>query len=308
MIVRGRRARLALGSALTCLTICGCASASLTAPSASAPLVQPVAGYTATRVMVRTPKGLLRSYLLYLPPGGAKHSPLVLVFHGADSTAEGAASESDFVPVFAQRGVVVAFLQGYDDTWNEEAGDTPAHAAHINDVEFTAAVIKQLESGYSIDRTRVAAAGISNGALLTELLGCRLAGSLTLIAPAAGQLPVSVSPTCRPARAISVLETHGTNDESIPYDGGRFYGVGGGTTVLSAPANARRWASLDRCTRSAESSVAAPQPTMLSTYSKCRAGVVVELRTLEGAGHAWAQDAGALIAEFLHEHPRAPAR
>jgi polyhydroxybutyrate depolymerase len=275
---------------------------------ASAALTQPVPGYTADRVLITTPKGLQRSYLLYLPPGGAKHSPLVLIFHGADSTAEDAATESDFVPVFAQKGIVVAFLQGYDDTWNEEAGDTPAHAAHINDVEFAAAVISHIESRYSIDRTRVAAAGISNGALLTELLGCRLAGSLTVIAPAAGQLPVSVSPTCKPSRPISLLETHGTNDESIPYDGGRFYGVGGGTTVLSAPANARRWSALDHCSRSSESSVSAPQPTLLSTYSGCRQGVVVELRSLEGAGHEWAQDAGVLIAEFLSEHPRAVAR
>jgi polyhydroxybutyrate depolymerase len=302
---------LALIAGLGVLAICGCASASLTAhaaPSASAPLVQPVAGYTATRVMVRTPKGLERSYLLYLPPGGVRDSPLVLVFHGADSTAELAATESDFVPVFAERGVVVAFLQGYDDTWNEDAGDTPAHAAGINDVEFVAVVVKQIEGDYSIDRSRIAAAGLSNGALLTELLGCRLAGSLTMIAPAAGELPVSVSPTCHPARPISVLETHGTADESIPYGGGRFYGVGGGTTVLSAPANARRWASLDHCTRSAESSLSTPQPTALTTYSRCRAGVVVELRSLEGAGHGWAQDAGALIAEFLKVNPRPVAR
>jgi polyhydroxybutyrate depolymerase len=292
---------LAVLSVLASLLFTGCGSASQL-PSTHA---HKASGYTANTFTVTTAGGLARSYIVYLPPGGAHNSPLILVYHGAEGTAEGTAQETDFVPVAAQDGIVVAFLQGYDDTWNEGAGDTPARAAGVNDVEFTAAVLSQIEHRYSIDRTRVAATGFSNGALMTELLGCQLADSLTLVAPVSGQLPVSVSPACKPARPISVMEMHGTADQSIPYAGGRFYGVGGGTTVLSAPESAARWASLNGCRRSRrmlDSALA----TALTTYTDCRGQVTVQLRTLEGAGHGWPADVGVLVAEFLHEHPRAP--
>jgi polyhydroxybutyrate depolymerase len=226
----------------------------------------------------------------------------VLVFHGAGGNAEQTAKETDFVQAANQDGPIVAFLQGYEDTWNEGAGDTPAHAAHVNDVEFTSAALSQIERHYAIDRTRIAASGFSNGALLTELLGCQLADRLTLIAPVEGQLPVSVAASCRPTQAISVLEVHGTDDQAIPYAGGRFYGIGGGTTVLSAPASAARWAALDGCAPARRTP--APEATVLTSYPRCRGGTVVQLRTLQGGTHNWLGNIGALIAGFLHQHPR----
>jgi polyhydroxybutyrate depolymerase len=306
--VRSRRITLTALCALLALLVAGCGSTEASdtpTQTTLGPFTQPLSGFQATRETVKVADGLVRDYLLYLPPGGAKDSPLTLVYHGADATAEQAVGETDFVQAAAKDGSVVAFLQGYDDTWNEGAGDTPAHAAGMNDVEFTADVLHQIEQHHSIDPTRVAAAGFSNGALLAELLGCRLAGSLTLIVPIAGPLPVSVSPGCRPKLPISVLEMHGTADDAIPYAGGRFYGVGGGTTVLSAPASAARWAKLDGCRKQSKSSEASSQPAEITSYTGCREHVAVALRTLEGVGHGWPEHIGTLVAEFLEQHPRA---
>jgi polyhydroxybutyrate depolymerase len=305
--VRCRCSRGTVLCVLATVLLAGCGSATQSpASSSAASSTQSAAGVEEIHASVKTLTGGLRSYIVFLPPGGAKRSPLVLVYHGAEGTAEATAQETDFVPVAAQNGVVVAFLQGYEDTWNEGAGDTPAHAAGVNDVEFTASVISQIESRYSIDRTRVAATGFSNGALLTELLGCQLADKLTLVAPVAGPLPVSVSPTCRPVRPISVLEMHGTADQSIPYAGGHFVGVGGGTTVLSAPESAAHWALLDSCGQPRQTIISS-MATVLTTYAPCRDHVVVQLRSLQGAGHGWPGDVGVLVTEFLHQHPRRPA-
>jgi polyhydroxybutyrate depolymerase len=305
---RASRLALTVSCFVVALGLVGCGSASAPATTGSAASTGAAAslGSNVSHFTVRTPEGRVRSYIVYAPPGGAKNSPLVLVYHGAEGTAEGTAKETDFVQVAAQKGIVVAFLQGYEDTWNEGAGHTPAEVAGVNDVQFTSAALSQIESRYSIDRTRIAATGFSNGALLTELLGCRLAQRLTLVAPVAGQLPVSVSSTCSPSRPISVLELHGTADRSIPYTGGHFVGVGGGTTVLSAPANAARWASLNGCAKQSNTTDSA-LATVLTTYSACRDRVVVQLRTLQGAGHGWPSDVGVLIAEFLQEHPGTPA-
>jgi polyhydroxybutyrate depolymerase len=165
-------------------------------------------------------------------------------------------------------------------------------------------VLNQIERHYAIDRTRIAAAGFSNGALMTELLGCRLANRITLVVPVAGPLPVSVSPGCRPGRPVSVLEIHGTADQSIPYGGGPFPGVGGGTTVLSAPASAARWAALDGCATEAQTT-GAGTATVAATYSRCRGRVTVQLRSIQGGTHSWGPGIGGIVASFLARHAAA---
>jgi len=232
--------------------------------------------------------GHRRTYLLYVPPGDSKSHrlPLVLVYHGAMDTAQGTTSETDLLSSAEHsHNMILVFPQGYDDTWNEGAGHTPAEQAHINDVAFTAAILSRVESDFYVNTHLVVATGLSNGALLTELLGCRLAGQLTLIAPVEGQIPASVSPGCHPAAPISVYEIHGTADQAIPYGGGHFSGVGGGTTVLSAPASAARWASLDHC--SGKPRTAASGGVNLRLYTGCRAHVRVTLATIEGGQHQW---------------------
>jgi polyhydroxybutyrate depolymerase len=296
---RAARRVLAAFAVLLTLLVCGCGTG---AQHAVAPAEAPV-GFVADSVTLRTADGRERSYIVYAPAHAGRAMPLMLVFHGAGGTAAQTTRETDFVNIAAQRGLIVAFLQGYQDTWNEGAGHTPARVAGVDDVAFTAAVLSQIEHRYAIDRTRVAAVGFSNGALLSQLLGCQLSDRLTLVAPVSGPLPVSVAASCRPPRTISVLETHGTADRAIPYVGGRFFGIGGGTTVLSAPASAARWASLNGCKRRRQTSESSGA-TVLTTYSACRDRVVVQLRSLEGAGHGWPPNIGVLVADFLLRHPR----
>ncbi len=226
-----------------------------------------------------------------MPPGdSAKHRlPLVLVYHGVNATAATQPAETGLLSVDEQQhNMILVFLQGYDDSWNEGAGNTPAHQAGINDVAFTALVLRRIELGYSVDLRRVIATGLSNGALLTELLGCRIAPYLTLIAPVEGQLPVSVSSGCRPGQPISVYEIHGTADATIPYGGGHFDGVGGGTTVLSAPDSVKRWASLDHCAATAQQSQSGD--VALTSFVGCRNGATVTLDTIVGGQHEWPSD------------------
>ena len=251
---------------------------------------------------VRTLDGRTRSFIVFGSRNASGKRPLVLVYHGAGDTAAGTEASTDFAFTAKQHGLVVAFMQGYANTWNEGAGNTPAHAAGVDDVQYTEAVIGRIEQSYSIDTTRIAATGFSNGALLTQLLGCRLATRVVAIIPVEGQIPASISAGCRPRLPISVLEVHGTDDTTIPYAGGHFVGVGGGTTVLSAVASAARWAALDRCAHSQKTRAGSIRQT---TYSRCRSGVVVDLHTIVGGRHRWPTGIGLLVADFLHYNPRA---
>jgi polyhydroxybutyrate depolymerase len=318
-----RRRRRCLGVLVAALTVlgltacsdsanAGAATSSATTAARVAPTSTP--GPDGMRTVRIDSGGHIRSFIVDAPKGGSGPRSLVLVYSGVDTRAAQVVTSTDFARVAKTTNQIIVYPQGYDDSWNEGAGNTPAHQAGINDVAFTSAMLRYVEAHYSIDRRRIAAAGISNGALLTELLGCRLASQLTYIVPVEGELPVSVSPGCRPSRPISVLELHGTADTAIPYGGGHFDGLGGGTTVLSAPASARRWATLDHCDTGSPSTANGTDyetsDSTFSTYTGCRSGVSVTLDTIHGGTHAWPYYMDILVSQALQDHPssRAAAR
>jgi polyhydroxybutyrate depolymerase len=241
--------------------------------------------------------GRERSLVLHVPPNPpVAHRPLLLIYHGITDTAQSTEQDTDFSEVADQNGEVVAYLQGYDDSWNEQAGGTPAALAHVNDVAYTTAVIKKLEGLLSFDHSRIVAVGFSNGALMVEDLGCRIAQELEYVIPVEGELAVSTSTTCHPARPISVYEIHGTADTAILYNGGLIEGHS--PVVLSAPASVARWAHLDHC-RTPPSTSFPSSSIKLTTYAGCRNHASVVLRTIIGGVHQWEPDIGEVVASVL---------
>ncbi len=285
-----------------CLAACGSSPARTTSSSSGSAARSAVKGQSTggIRTVSLTLGGRDRTYLLYVPPGdSSKHLlPLVLVYHGALDTAARTTGETDLLNIAEHsHNMILVFPQGVGDTWNEGAGHTPAEQAGVNDVAFTAAILRRVEAHYYVNPRFVVATGFSNGALLTEYLGCRLAGELTLIVPVEGQLPASVSSTCRPAAPINVYELHGTADHAIPYGGGGFNGVGGGTTVLAAPASVARWASLDGC--STRPQTAASGGVTLTRYGSCHGHVSATLATIDGGQHQWPSKFGETLLGVL---------
>lgn len=242
----------------------------------------------------------LRCLILYVPPNPPeKDRPLVLVFHGALDTAQSTEQGTDFEAVAESTGEVVAFLQGYGDSWNDGAGTPPAEKAHVDDLAFTSSAIVKIERLVAFDHKRIIAAGFSNGALMVQLIGCRMANVVELIVPVEGQLPVNVSKGCAPSTPVSVYEIHGLEDPLVPYKGGSFIGYGGGAiTVLSAPASVARWAKLDGCAQKAV--VTTPTSGIeMRTYRGCHHDSLVRLRTIDAGGHSWGNNIGELVAEAI---------
>ncbi|HLK45407.1 MAG TPA: hypothetical protein VKT18_05440 [Acidimicrobiales bacterium] len=293
---RASRGAAVLGAMLSLSLLSACGASAAPAPPTITTSSQATPG---DHTVTLTVGGRTRSLILHVPPSPAvANRPLILVYHGADDTAARTIQETDFEKVADQTGEVVAFMQGYADTWNEGAGHTPAERAGVNDVAFTSAAITDLESLVSFDHKRIVATGFSNGALMVEDLGCHLGGTISLIVPVEGELPVSVSKTCSPPKALFVYEIHGTADTAIPYDGGPFSGVGGGTTVLSAPASVARWAKLDGCSATPKQTT----PTKgigITKYTKCRRAVSAILRTIDGGSHQWGSNIGELVTGAL---------
>ena len=300
-----RRASALLALPLACMGVAGCAGLAAGAsgrPQAHSTQHQASAadqGTNGLKTVTIEVGGRTRTYLLYVPPGdtSAHPLPLVLVFHGAGDTAAHTVDETDLPNIARQdRSMILVFPQGHDNSWNEGTGGTPAAQARVDDVRFVAAILRRVERGYAVDRHRVIATGFSNGALLTEDLGCTLSRQLTMIAPVEGQLPQAISSRCHPPLPVTVFEVHGTADTTIPYGGGGFTGVGGtpGPTVLSAPESAQRWATLDGCPGQAASRTS--DSVTFATYGGCEDHVTVTLATVHGGQHQWPSGYGPTLA------------
>jgi polyhydroxybutyrate depolymerase len=241
-----------------------------------------------------------RTFIVFVPSRGiAASRPLMLVYHGAGGSASNSLTTTDFESVAQQDGFVVAYLQGYDGSWNDGLPDTPANAAGVNDVSYTADVIAKLEASLVFNHKKIAAVGLSNGAEMAEYLGCHLAREVTMIAPVEGQVNIPLTKACPRTVPISVFEVHGTADAVFPYNGGPFQSAfGGGSTVLSAKASVKFWAKRDACDRTPKSKVRSASETLL-TYSGCQAKTSVVLDTINGGTHEWPANIAALVDRAL---------
>ena len=91
-------------------------------------------------------------------------------------------------------------------------GDCPA----IDDVGFIREVIARVERQAKIDRRRIFATGMSNGAMMSWRLACE-APEVRAIAPVEG---TDNTASCNPARPVPVIEFHAVNDEMVNFNGG----------------------------------------------------------------------------------------
>jgi polyhydroxybutyrate depolymerase len=222
--------------------------------------------------------GVQRVYVVYRPttlPRSAP-APLVIVMHGYTQDTNGIEVMTGFDKVAEASGFVIVYPQGEGNAWN--AGSCCGHSSS-DDVGFVAALINRLVDTENIDPRRVYATGLSNGGLMVQRLACELADHITAVASVAGGL---VTESCKPARAISVLEMHGLVDDLVPFGGGTVQGL---TTFPPTESTIQRWASLDSCAAKPTTSRIGELQTYL--WSGCRNGTSVVLDTVKDFGHTW---------------------
>ena len=129
--------------------------------------------------------GRQRSYIVHVPPVAREGRPLpvVLNFHGGGGNAE----SQQNIPRLDALADAEGFLAVYPDgtgrmpdrllTWN--AGTCCAYSVmnSVDDVGFTLALLADLEARQPVDRRRVYATGLSNGAMMAWRLAVEASGA-----------------------------------------------------------------------------------------------------------------------------------
>jgi polyhydroxybutyrate depolymerase len=236
--------------------------------------------------------GMTRTYELTVPPTYTGRIPYALVFglHPLSVSYQFMPSEVGFT-TYQQKyhfiGVAPSGLTVPTPFWDA------APSASNYDVDFISALLTHLEGTLCIDTSRVFSTGISNGAQMSSLLGCRLSTRIAAIAPVEGE---EYLVPCN-GRPEPILAFHGTADTVLPYTGGglnattiaRLYAWHGATPAnmpapLGIDASMKLWAKHNGCN---------PQPIEVRvafdvqrrTWTGCKATTVLYI--VDGGGHGW---------------------
>ncbi|KZS67311.1 MAG: PHB depolymerase family esterase [Mycobacterium pseudokansasii] len=231
--------------------------------------------------------GLKRTYIVHSPPGAPVG--LVLNLHGGGGTGAGQQSLSAFDSVADANNLLVVYPDGYDKSWADGRGASPADRRHLDDVGFLVALVGKLQREFSFPAGHVFATGMSNGGFMSNRLACDRADVFAAIAPIAGTLGVGVA--CNPSRPVSVMEAHGTADPVVPFNGGKVRGRGGPSQAISAAGMVDRWRAVDGCQGdpTMDELPNVGDGTVVRRYDSrsCAAGTEVIFYRIDNGGHTW---------------------
>lgn len=162
-----------------------------------------------------TAGGMKRDYIVSTPAGARQRDrlPVIFVFHGYKEDAERIRKNSGLDAADA----IVAYLDGKDSAW---APAPYASTSGQQDLAFVDAVLAEIEGEFSVDRSRIFAAGFSNGGGFAAFVGCQRPQAFTGIATVAGAYYQRVSAGCSQIPMMHV-DFHGTGDNVIAYNGGQ---------------------------------------------------------------------------------------
>ena len=237
-----------------------------------------------------------RPFRLHVP---AKYRPdaaasLVVALHGWGGDADALATRLGLVSASERRSFLLAMPEGVKDAdglqfWNATDACCDVYGTDVDDSGYLSQVINAVADKYVVDQERVFVIGISNGGFMAHRLACDHADQVAAIVSISGAQSVDPA-ACDPSRAVSVLEVHGSADDTVLPGGGKT----DGHRYPSVRQTVGEWRELDQCddrpgSREAGLDAAADLPgaeTVRTSWSSgCADNSEVALWTVRGGPH-----------------------
>ena len=240
--------------------------------------------------------------------------PLVFLLHGYGVTGPQMDGFLGFNAFADANEFIYAVPDGTVDTsgkpfWNATEACCDFGGTAVDDSAFLKDLVAGAIETANVDPKRVFVLGHSNGGFMAQRLACDHADVFAAVVSLAGASTLTES-ACAPSEGVAVLEVHGTEDETILYEGGSF----GGPSYPSAAQTASSWAARNGCDANAiadataldmDSGVAGAETT-IERYEGCVAGGGAELWTATGGTHVPTPNATYMpkLLEFLLGHAK----
>jgi polyhydroxybutyrate depolymerase len=264
-------------------------------------------------------EGRDRSYVVHVPPNinEGKALPLVIVLHPATANADTIAVYTGFSTKASKEGFIAVYPNGTGANsttlyWN--VGNCCAYALRnrINDVGFLKTVLSEVQKNYPVDPKRIYLTGMSNGAMMSYLLGAEMSDKIAAIAPVVGAMSGN-EPV--PGAPVSVIAFNGMEDRVVPYNGTNeiVQDLGGGFKPVRFAVDF--WVKHNGTAKEPKKEETAK--ILKETYNGGKNGTKVIQYSVKGGGHIWfgglarigqgddsGIDATDLIWEFFKANPK----
>jgi len=235
--------------------------------------------------------GQTRNYIVHLPTGysAGQSLPLVLVLHGFTQSSSAIQSVTGFDNLSDTENFIAVYPNGVGNAWNTNSGFPGGSTA--DDVGFIGALIDTMQVSYNIDLTRVYSCGFSAGGFMSHLLACESTTRFAAIAAVSGTMSNAAFNACIPAKAIPVMQIHGSADGIVSYTGG--IGGKGVDDIINY------WKGFENCSSSAVFTALPDTANDGSSvekyeYTSCDNCSKVTLLKVINGGHQWPGTSGAL--------------
>lgn len=315
-LARAAAVSLASLASLAALLLPACSSTAT--PAGSDGGVTP-AGDAATPVDAAEPGpvGGERPVTVHVPPGykPGVPAPLIVMLHGYGASGLVEEIYLGLKAVADTRGFLYVNPDGKSDTngkrfWNSTYACCDFGKTGVDDTAYISGLIKEIQAQYSVDPKRIFLVGHSNGGFMSHRLACARSEQIAAIVSLAGSMGSEPS-QCAPTQPVSVLQIHGTKDNTIAYAGGD---LGGGSLYPGAEAVVSAWAKLDGCGPTPDTSappldldsqLAGPE-TKVTRYTGCKPGGAAELWAIQDGSHIPSLSATftTQVVDFLFAHPK----
>lgn len=235
---------------------------------------------------------------LYVPSDydAEKAYPLVLMLHGYSVTG----AMQNVIFQLVERVKTYQFIlvvpegtrnqQGHP-FWNAFEDCCNFYGQDVDDVAYLTGLVEEAAKHVHVDRSRVTTLGHSNGGYMSLRLACERPDIFSRAVSVAGSMP-SLREQCDAEGGVSILQIHGTEDITIPYENNLETegGDGHGIFTRGAEATVQDWVDFNGCspepvesTRADFMSIAGDE-TVITRWD-CGEGVSVQLWRIEGGDH-----------------------
>ena len=214
-----------------------------------------------------------------------KSYPLVVDMHGYTGTNWMMYNYSDWNRISEEHNVIIAYPQGYENSWNAGWCCGVSHDEGIDDVGFILKMVEIISANYSVNNSKIYASGHSNGCAMTQ----KLANAASHVFAAAGCMALYLlddpSPSFSPT---PIIEVHGILDIVIPYSNTHSSSIYFDTSLegeQGALQNIAKWAEMNGCSGTFPEMIEEYPDYSIQGYTDCEENVEVRLITLHMGDH-----------------------
>jgi polyhydroxybutyrate depolymerase len=229
-----------------------------------------------------------RPVTVNLPDTLAKPAPLLILLHSASTSGAHQENYMKLGPVAKKNGLIYIAPNGTNNPegkrfWNASKSCCNKYKQEVDDVAYINSLIDEINTKTPVDPKRIYLVGHSNGAFMSYTYACKTNKVAAIVAIAGA---MDTNPDCSPSTPVSLLDIHGTSDQTIKFTGG----VMNQNSYTSAATTISKFAEVNQCSNSTtsqkdfEPTIKGPETTVIN-YS-CNSHTHLQFWEISNGSHS----------------------